>query len=46
MILADFESATTTLKALMRHHSKGVSFLSLELPITIVQIMVADTKVI
>ena len=26
MILADFESATTTLKALMKHHSNSLSF--------------------
>ena len=39
MILADFESATTTLKALMRHHSNGLSFFKFTAPITIVQIM-------
>lgn len=39
MILADFESATTTLKALMKHHSKGLSFFKPTAPIAIVQIM-------
>ncbi|WP_227554707.1 rod shape-determining protein [Acinetobacter baumannii] len=39
MILADFESATTTLKALMRHYSNGLSFLRFTAPTAIVQIM-------
>ncbi|WP_104511216.1 rod shape-determining protein [Acinetobacter indicus] len=39
MILADFESATTTLKALMRHCSNGISFFNFTTPITFVQIM-------
>lgn len=39
MILADFERASATLKALMKHHSQGFSFLKITTPITIVQIM-------
>ena len=39
MILADFESATTTLKALMKHYSSGISFFNITTPITLVQIM-------
>lgn len=39
MILADFESATTTLKGLMKHHSKGFFFFKYTAPITFVQIM-------
>ena len=37
MILADFESARTTLKALMKHHS--LSFFKFKAPIALVQIM-------
>lgn len=39
MILADFESATTTLKALIKHHSNSLSFFKFTAPIAIVQIM-------
>ena len=39
MILADFENATATLKALMKHHTQGSSFFKLTAPIAIVQIM-------
>lgn len=39
MILADFERASATLKALMKHHSQGFSFLKITPPIAIVQIM-------
>lgn len=39
MILADFESASITLKALMKHHSKGFSFLRITVPIALIQIM-------
>ena len=39
MVLADFERASATLKALMKHHSQGFSFLKITPPIAIVQIM-------
>lgn len=39
MILADFDSATTTLKVLMKHHSKGFFFFKYAAPIAFVQIM-------
>ena len=39
MILADFESASTTLKCLMKHHSNGLSFFKLTAPVVMVQIM-------
>lgn len=39
MILADFESARTTLKALMKHHSNSLSFFKFKAPIALVQIM-------
>lgn len=43
IIWADFESATTTLKALMEHHSNSLSFFKFTAPITIVQI-IANTR--
>lgn len=39
MVLADFERASATLKALMKHHSQGFSFLKITTPLAIVQIM-------
>jgi hypothetical protein len=39
MVLADFEQASATLKALMKHHSQGFSFFKITPPIVIVQIM-------
>lgn len=39
MVLADFERALATLKALMKHHSQGFSFLKITIAIAIVQIM-------
>lgn len=39
MILADFENAATTLKAVMKHHSNGLSFFKFTAPIMMVQIM-------